>query len=66
MAGTAEAALAAGKLTLSKLCGDADPAKCTADDLSSGATVKGLATLTSASWDVEAVATARLARHAST
>ena len=52
VAGTATAALVAGTLTLSKLCGEADPAKCTADDLSSGATVKGLTTLTSASWDL--------------
>jgi len=50
--GTAEAALVSGTLTLSKLCGEADSAKCTADDLASGATVKGLTTLTSASWDV--------------
>ena len=52
VAGTANAALVAGTLTLSKLCGEADSAKCTADDLSSGATVKGLTTLTSASWDL--------------
>jgi hypothetical protein len=50
--GTAEAALVSGTLTLSKLCGEADSAKCTADDLASGATVKGLTTLTSASWDL--------------
>src|SRR2546421_8335272 len=50
--GTANAALVAGTLTLSKLCGEADAAKCTADDLSSGATVKGLTTLTAASWDL--------------
>src|SRR5216110_404648 len=52
VAGTATAALVAGTLTLSKLCGEADSAKCTADDLASGATVKGLTTLTSASWDL--------------
>ncbi len=52
VAGTANAALVSGTLTLSKLCGEADSAKCTADDLASGATVKGLTTLTSASWDV--------------
>ncbi len=52
VAGTANAALAAGTLTLSKLCGEADSAKCTADDLAAGATVKGLTTLTSASWDL--------------
>jgi hypothetical protein len=52
VAGTANAALVAGKLTLSKLCGDVDAAKCTADDLASGATVKGLTTLTAASWDL--------------
>src|SRR5438874_4534836 len=50
--GTAEATLVSGTLTLSKLCAGADNAKCTADDLSSGATVKGLTTLTSASWDL--------------
>ena len=52
VAGTASAALAAGTLTLSKLCGEADAAKCTADDLAAGATVKGLTTLTAASWDL--------------
>ena len=52
VAGTSSAALAAGTLTLSKLCGEADSAKCTADDLAAGATVKGLTTLTSASWDL--------------
>jgi len=52
VAGTANAALVAGTLTLSKLCGEADSAKCTADDLASGATVKGLTTLTAASWDL--------------
>jgi len=52
VAGTANAALAAGTLTLSKLCGEVDAAKCTADDLASGATVKGLTTLTAASWDL--------------
>jgi hypothetical protein len=52
VAGTASAALVAGTLTLSKLCGEATAAKCTADDLASGATVKGLTTLTAASWDV--------------
>jgi len=41
-----------GTLTLSKLCGDATAAKCTAEDLASGATVKGLTTLTAASWDL--------------
>jgi len=51
-AGTATAALVNGTLTLSKLCGDATAAKCTADDLASGATVKGLTTLTAASWDL--------------
>jgi hypothetical protein len=52
VAGTANAALVAGTLTLSKLCGEATAAKCTADDLASGATVKGLTTLTAASWDL--------------
>jgi hypothetical protein len=52
VAGTANAALVAGTLTLSKLCGEAAAAKCTADDLASGATVKGLTTLTAASWDL--------------
>jgi len=52
VAGTANAALALGTLTLSKLCGEADSAKCTADDLASGATVVGLTTLTAASWDL--------------
>src|SRR5256885_9736867 len=52
VAGTANAALAAGTLTLSKLCGEADSAKCTADDLASGATVTGLTTLTAARWDL--------------
>jgi hypothetical protein len=52
VAGTANAALVAGTLTLSKLCASADAAKCTADDLASGATVKGLTTLTAASWDL--------------
>jgi hypothetical protein len=52
VAGTAAAALVAGTLTLSKLCGEVDAAKCTADDLASGATVKGLTTLTAASWDL--------------
>ena len=33
VAGTANAALVSGTLTLSKLCGEADSAKCTADDL---------------------------------
>src|ERR1700674_3449400 len=41
-AGTAAASLTAGTLTLSKLCVDATAAKCTADDMASGATVKGL------------------------
>jgi len=50
--GTATASLTAGTLTLSKLCTDATTAKCTADDLASGATVKGLTTLTAASWDL--------------
>src|SRR2546423_11024844 len=50
--GTANAALVAGTLTLSKLCGDVASAKCTADDLASGATVMGLTTLTAASWDL--------------
>jgi LPXTG-motif cell wall-anchored protein len=52
VAGTATAGLAAGTLTLSKLCGDAEAAKCTADDLASGATVAGLTTLTAASFDL--------------
>ena len=52
VAGTANAALVAGTLTLSKLCGDVEAAKCTADDLASGATVNGLTTLTAASWDL--------------
>jgi hypothetical protein len=52
VAGTATAALVSGTLTLSKLCGEAAAAKCTADDLASGATVKGLTTLTAASWDL--------------
>lgn len=52
VAGTATSALVAGTLTLTKLCGEADATKCTADDLASGATVKGLTTLTAASWDL--------------
>jgi len=52
VAGTATASLVAGTLTLSKLCGEVDAAKCTADNLASGATVKGLTTLTAASWDL--------------
>ena len=50
-AGTAAASLTAGTLTLSKLC-EAAAAKCTADDMASGATVKGLTTLTAASFDL--------------
>jgi hypothetical protein len=50
--GTAAASLTAGTLTLSKLCVDAAAAKCTADDMASGATVKGLTTLTAASFDL--------------
>lgn len=50
--GTAAASLAAGTLTLSKLCGDASAAQCTADDMASGATVAGLTTLTAASFDL--------------
>jgi len=46
------ASFAAGKLTLSKTCEDAAAAKCTADNMASGATVKGLTTLTAASWDL--------------
>ena len=52
IAGDSAAAYAAGTLTLSKLCGEADAAKCTADDLSSGATIGGLKTLTAASFDL--------------
>src|SRR5260370_3949341 len=52
VAGTATSALVAGTLTLTKLCGEATAAKCTADDMASGATVKGLTTLTAASWDL--------------
>lgn len=52
VAGTATATFTAGTLTLSKLCGEVDAAKCTADDLAAGATVKGLTTLTAASWDL--------------
>lgn len=51
-AGTAAASLTAGTLTLSKLCVEATAAKCTADDMASGATVKGLTTLTAASFDL--------------
>jgi hypothetical protein len=50
--GTAAAALVSGTLTLSKECGEAEAAKCTADDLASGATVGGLKTLTAASVDL--------------
>ena len=50
--GTAAATLAAGKLTLSKTCEDASAADCTKDDMAAGATVKGLTTLTAASWDL--------------
>ncbi len=53
VAGTATSALVAGTLTLTKLCGEADAAKCTVDDLASGATVHGLTTLTAASWEQE-------------
>ena len=52
VAGTATAAFAAGTLTLSKLCGEIAAATCTRDNLASGATVKGLTTLTAASWDL--------------
>lgn len=52
VAGTATAGLAAGTLTLSKLCGEIDAATCTKDDLAAGATVNGLTTLTAASWDL--------------
>ena len=52
IAGDSAAAYAAGTLTLSKLCGEAEAAKCTADDLSSGATIGGLKTLTAASFDL--------------
>jgi hypothetical protein len=52
--GTATASLTAGTLTLSKLCADATAAKCTAADMASGATVKGLTTLTAASFDLVA------------
>jgi hypothetical protein len=51
--GTAAAALASGTLTLSKTCGDASAAKCTADDMSAGATVGGLVHVTAFSFDVE-------------
>ncbi len=37
---------------LSKLCGEATAAKCTADDMASGATIGGLKTLTAASFDL--------------
>src|SRR3989449_6619521 len=52
VAGDAAAAYAAGTLTLSKLCGEATAAKCTADDMASGATIGGLKTLTAASFDL--------------
>jgi hypothetical protein len=52
VAGTAAAGLTAGTLTLSKLCGEVEAAKCTADNLASGATVSGLTTLTAASFDL--------------
>src|SRR5438874_3552681 len=52
VAGDSAAVYTAGTLTLSKLCGEADAAKCTADDLSSGATIGGLKTLTAASFDL--------------
>jgi hypothetical protein len=50
--GVAAASFAAGTLTLSKTCEDATTTKCTADDMAAGATVKGLTTLTAASWDL--------------
>jgi hypothetical protein len=50
--GTAAASFSAATLTLSKLCVDATTAKCTTDDMASGATVKGLTTLTAASFDL--------------
>src|SRR5207302_9780517 len=36
----------------SKTCEDASAADCTKDDMAAGATVKGLTTLTAASWDL--------------
>jgi hypothetical protein len=50
--GAVTASFAAGKLILSKTCEDATTAKCTADDMAAGATVKGLTTLTAATWDL--------------
>jgi len=50
--GTAAASFTAGTLTLSKLCTDATAARCTADDMAAGASVKGLTTLTAASFDL--------------
>jgi hypothetical protein len=50
--GVAAASFAAGTLTLSKTCEEATTTKCTADDMAAGATVKGLTTLTAASWDL--------------
>src|SRR6184192_612800 len=52
VAGDAAAAYTGGTLTLSKLCGEATAAKCTADDMASGATIGGLKTLTAASFDL--------------
>jgi hypothetical protein len=51
--GTATAGYEAGVLTLSKTCpGEVTAAKCTADDMSSGATIGGLVHVTAFSFDV--------------
>jgi hypothetical protein len=50
--GAAVATFAAGTLTLSKTCEEGNTPKCTADDMAAGATVKGLTTLTAASFDL--------------
>jgi hypothetical protein len=51
--GSATSTYAAGKLSLDKLCLEADAATCTKDDLSSGATIGGVLHLTGFSYDWE-------------
>jgi LPXTG-motif cell wall-anchored protein len=51
-AGGATAAYADGVLTLTKQCVEATAADCTKDDMSAGATIAGLTTLTAASFDL--------------
>jgi hypothetical protein len=53
VAGTATAAFAASKLSLSKECLEIAAATCTKDDLSSGATIGGILHLTGFSYDVD-------------